>query len=154
MKLNLFLVFLVPSFVLGLSLSTMEIDSQGSDTGLPRSFNDLYHHSGLIIRGKIIDPDPQSDLIQITVTEVYKGSCTEVVSIRRLELQNLNPISADQDSIFFLKNLGVIYTLSCGTAGVYHIIDDQIYNNGEFSENSPFKVDGLDLQDFIQSLPE
>ena len=126
-----------------------ESNSNSSDSGLPRSIDDLYNLSGLIIRGSFIDIEGDSDLVKIHVDETYKGKCGEYVSIRRLDLQKLAPIE-NNDCIIFLRSLGKIYLLT-GTCNVYHIVDGHVFNNIELHKDtkSKFSVKGMPLEDFI-----
>jgi len=129
---------------------TLESQTNTSSAGLPRSIDDLYNLSNLIVRGSFVDLGADSDLVSIHVNEVYKGESGEYVSIRRLELQNLAPID-NNDCIIFLGPLGKIYTLTWGTCNVYYIEEGCVFNNVKRlnDSESPFSVNGMALEDFI-----
>lgn len=130
-------------------LAGLESKANSSDSGLPRSIDDLYNLSGLIVRGSFIDMEGDSDLVTIHVNETYKGKCGEYVSIRRLELQKLSPVK-NNDCIIFLGPLGKIYIIT-GTCNVYHIVDGHVFNNVELHKDtkSKFSSNGMPLEDFI-----
>jgi hypothetical protein len=131
-------------------LTGLATQKNSSDTGLPKSIDDLYNLSGLIIRGTFIDLEGDSDLVTIHVNQIYKGECGENVSIRRVELQNLAPIE-NNDCIILLSSLGKIYSLTWYTCNVYHIVDGHVFNNVELYKDteSKFSTNGMPLDEFI-----
>ena len=145
-----YLIAFLLLFSIFLPFTGLASQKHSSDTGLPKSIDDLYSLSGLVIRGTFIDLEADSDLVTIHVNETYKGECGEYVSIRRVEFNYLAPIE-DNDCIIFLSPLGKIYMLTWGTCNVYPIVDNVVYNNVELHKDteSKFSTNGMPLADFI-----
>jgi hypothetical protein len=145
-----YLIAFLLVFSILLPITGIKSQKQGSETGLPKSIDDLYNLSGLVIRGSFIESKGDSDLVTIHVNETYKGECGEYVSIRRVEFNYLAPIE-DNDCVIFLSPLRKIYMLTWGTCNVYPIVDNVVYNNVELHKDteSKFSTNGMPLADFI-----
>ena len=164
------ILFLIGVFLLGfLGLLTIGVESKTHvDTFyIVDTFNELYHSSAIIVRARPLENSffnqpNRVDTYEFRVTEVLKGKCSDNIKVRidttfrnehELELSEYQ--IDDCEILLFLSPFGEIYYLETPNAGLFLVVDEQVYSIGEldrdfFSVTDSVHVGGLKYSDFVK----
>lgn len=143
-------LFLICVILLGfLGLITIEVESKTHvDTFyIADNFNELYHSSAIIVRAKplensFLNQPNQVDTYEFRVTEVLKGTCSDYIKVRiDTTFRNVHELELSEyqidkcEVLLFLSPFGEIYYLETPNAGLFVLVDEQVYSIGELDRD-------------------
>jgi len=144
------ILFLIGVILLGfLGLLTIGVESKTHLDAIyiADNFNELYHSSAIIVRAKPLENSFRNqpnrvDTYQFRVTEVLKGPSSDNIKVRiDTTFRNMNKLELSEyqidecEVLLFLSPFGEIYYLETPNAGLFVVVDDQVYSIGELDRD-------------------